>query len=92
MRMGRGHVAVLAEHGIDQPAVPVDGAIQTHPPAADLEMGFLDVPPPAAGAALAMPPQPEFVGQHRRELPFPVPDCLGAEDDPTVQEHLAEVL
>ena len=37
-RLRRRHVAVLAEHGVDQVAVPVDGAVEVTPPTPDLEV------------------------------------------------------
>src|SRR5215213_3104541 len=53
--LGRRHVPVLAEHGVDQVAVPVDGPIQIRPSAADLQICLVDVPVPATGTALAVP-------------------------------------
>src|SRR3712207_2597034 len=47
----RGRVAVLAEHGVDEIAVAVDGPVEVGPAAAHLDVCLIDVPVPAAGAA-----------------------------------------
>ena len=83
--------APLAEHGVDQVAVPVDGAVEVTPPASDLQIRLVHVPVAAAGTALAVPAPPEFVGQDRRELGFPVPHRFVAEHDAALEEHLAKV-
>src|SRR5215212_8245888 len=49
----RRHVAALAEQGVDQVAVPVDGPIEVTPAAPHLQVGLIDEP----GAA-AVPPLP----------------------------------
>ena len=54
-------------------------------------VGFIDMPVVAAGTAFAVPASPEFAGQDACELRFPVPDRLVAEDDATLEEHLAEI-
>ena len=54
-RLGRLHVAVLAEHGVDQVAVPVDRPIQVRPAAKDLQVVLVDMPT-RAGAASRYPP------------------------------------
>nr|WP_245624528.1 hypothetical protein [Belnapia moabensis] len=38
--LGRRHVAVLAQHGVDEITIAVDGAIQVAPLASNLEVGF----------------------------------------------------
>src|SRR3712207_6476005 len=63
----RRHVAVLAEHGVGQVAVPVDGAVEIAPPAPHLQVCLVHVPVPAAGPTLAVPTSPELAGQDRRE-------------------------
>ena len=49
------------------------------------------MPLAASGAALAMSPATEFVGQDRRELRLPFADRFVAEDDAADEEHLAQV-
>jgi hypothetical protein len=49
---GRRHVAALAQHGVDQPAVAVDGPVQVAQRPADLQVRLIHMPVPAAGAAL----------------------------------------
>ena len=80
--LGRRHVAVLAEHRVDQIAVSIDRPIQVAPPAPDLQVRLIHVPVAATGAAPAMPAPAEFVGQDGRELRLPLPDGLVAKDDP----------
>src|SRR3712207_2986977 len=89
--LGRRHVAVLTEHGVDQSAVPVDGPIEITPATPHLQIRLVDMPAAAASTALAPPPLSEFAGQDRRELGLPVADRLVTEDDAADQEHLAEV-
>ena len=52
-RLGGGHVAVLAEHHIDQRAVAVNGAIQIAPLPVHLDVGLVDIPALADLAASA---------------------------------------
>src|ERR687885_168138 len=56
---GRRHVAVMAQHRVDEVAVAVDGSVEIRPPAADLQVRFIHVPAPAAGSAPAVPPPAE---------------------------------
>ena len=78
----RGHVAVLAQHGVDEIAVAVDRPVQIGPAAADFQVGLVHVPVPAAAAALAVPALAKLVGQQRRELRLPLPNGLVADNDP----------
>jgi hypothetical protein len=89
--LGRGHVPVLTQYGVHEVTIAIDGAIQVASPTSDLQVGFIDMPVAAAGTALAVPPLSEFAGQDGRELYFPIPNGFVAEDDPTLEEHLAEV-
>src|SRR4051812_9078406 len=90
-RLGRCHVPVLAEHGVDQIAVAVDGTVDIAPAAPDFQVGFVHVPGASSGAALPPTTLPEFCDQDRREFRFPFADGLVTEDDAALQEHLAEV-
>jgi hypothetical protein len=49
--LGGLHVAVLAQHGVDQVSVPVDGAIQIGPLAPGLEIGLVNIPAGHQGRA-----------------------------------------
>jgi site-specific DNA recombinase len=89
--LGCRHVAVLAQHGVHEVTVAVDGPVQVAPPAAYLQVGLVHMPLAAAGATLTMPPTAEFVGQQRRELGLPLADGFVAEDNATLEEHLAQV-
>ena len=66
--LGRGHVAVLAQHGVHEVAVAIDRPIQIRPAAPNLQVGIVDVPAPAAGTAPAVAPTAERVGQGGREF------------------------
>src|ERR671916_2120983 len=79
--LGRRHVAVLAEHRVDEIAVAVDRAIQVRPAAADLQVCLVRVPVPAAGTAPAVSAPTELVGQGRHELRLPPAGGLVAESD-----------
>jgi hypothetical protein len=89
--LGRGHVAVLAEHGVDEIAVAVDGPIEIGPAAADLQVRLVHVPAATAGTAPAVPALTKVVGKKWCELRLPRADGLVTEDDPADEEHLAEV-
>src|SRR5215207_8474412 len=86
--LGRRHVAVLAQHGIDEIAVTVDGAVQIAPPATNLQVSLVDVPVTATSAAPATPALTEFIGQQRGELRLPLAGRFVTEDDPADEEHL----
>jgi hypothetical protein len=80
-----GHIAVLAEHHVDQRARAIDGPIEITPVPLDLDVGLVNVPASARFAASA---SPQAVSQRRRELGFPVANRLVAEHDAADQEHL----
>src|SRR5919202_2366561 len=48
-RLGRRHVPVLAEHGVDQVAVAVDRTIQIAPTAPHFQLHLIDVPRAPSG-------------------------------------------
>src|SRR5918998_997354 len=58
--LGRGHVAALAQHGIHEIAVAVDGPVEIGPPAADLDVRLVHVPVAATGADPAVPAAAEL--------------------------------
>lgn len=90
--LGRRHVPVLAEHGIDQVAVTVDRTIQIAPAAPQFQIRLIDIPRAPSGPALSTAALPEFSGQDGSDLRLPLADGFVAEDDAALQEHLAEVL
>src|SRR3954447_24615350 len=86
--LGRRHVAVLAEHGVHEIAVTVDGPIQIGPAATDLQVRLIHVPASAPGTALAPAAPTKLFGHCRRELRLPLPHRFVAEHDATDEEHL----
>jgi hypothetical protein len=52
----RPHVAPLAQHCVDQVSVPINRPIEVAPPAADLQVGLINVPADTGFAAGAVPP------------------------------------
>ena len=90
-RLGRLHVARLAEHGVDQVAVPVDRPIQVGPAAADLQVGLVDVPAGAGAASQAVPELAQFVADDGKQLRFPGPGGFMADLDPAQCQDLAQV-
>src|SRR5919202_227145 len=88
-RLGRRHVPVLAEHGVDQVAVAVDRTIQIAPAAPHFQIRLIHKPGTASGSALAAAALPEFSGQDRGELRLPLTDRFVAEDNAAKEEHLA---
>ena len=87
----RLHVAMLAQHGVDQVAVPIDRSIQVAPAAADLQIRLIDVPPGAAAAPPAMPALAQLVAHDRQQLCLPVTNSLVADLDPAQGQDLAQV-
>src|SRR5580698_2631261 len=49
------HIAVLAEHHVDQCAGAIDGAVEITPVPMDFDVGFVDVPAAAGPAVSASP-------------------------------------
>src|SRR3954447_24755309 len=86
--LGRRHVAVLAEHGVHEMAVAVDGPIQVGPAATNLQVRLIHVPAAPAGPAPAVPALAECVSEERRELRLPLPHRFVAEHDAAEEEHL----
>jgi FkbM family methyltransferase len=87
-RFRGGHVAVFAEHHVDQRAAAVNGAIKIAPVPVDFDVGLVDVP---AAARLAASATAQTFSQCGREFGFPVANRLMAEYDAADQEHLWKV-
>ena len=68
----RLHVAVLAEHGIDQVPVPVDRPAEVGPATTDLQVGLVGIPTDAGTTPRAVPALSKRVARDRRKLRFPV--------------------
>jgi hypothetical protein len=81
-RLRGRHVAVLAEHHIDQRAVTVDGTIKIAPVPVHLDVGLVDVP---AFPDLAAPATAQTFSQCRGELGLPVADRLMTETMPRIR-------
>ena len=64
---------MLAQHRVDELAVPVDGAVQVTPTSRDLHVRLVDVPGLPGTAA---PPGAELVGEQRCEAELPAADGL----------------
>jgi len=71
-RLGRSHVAGLAEHGVDQVSVPVDSPVEIAPAALDLEIRLVDIPTPAGTPMHLPPPLAQSVTHDGQKLGFPV--------------------
>jgi hypothetical protein len=76
----------------DQVTVAADRPVEVATVASDLQICFIDVPQASSGSTLASTALPKLGGEDGSELRFPVPHRLVAEDDPALEEHLAEVL
>ena len=83
-----GHVAVLAEHYVDQRARAIDGTVEITPVPVDLDVRFVHIP---ALARLAASASPQIFSQRRCELGFPVANRLVAKNDAADEEHLRQV-
>ena len=89
--LGRLHVAVLAQHHVDQVSVPVDRPVEVDPAAADLQVGLVDIPACPGYTALPEPALAQRVAHDGQELRLPVPDGFVADLDPTQRHDLAQV-
>ena len=58
---GRRQVTVFAEEELDRVANTVDGAVEIHPLAANLDVGFIPVPPAGQRSLASV----EALEQHR---------------------------
>src|SRR6202041_1465341 len=87
-RLRGGHVAVLAEHHVDQRAGAIDGTVEITPVSLNLDVCLINVPAPPRLAASA---SPQMFSHRRCELGFPVANRLVAEHDAADQEHLGQV-
>ena len=87
-RRGGVLIAVLAEHGVEEVAIAVDGAIERAPAARDLHGGLIDGPGDA-GAASALGPEP--VRPERREAELPTPDRLVGDPEASLEEQRGDV-
>ena len=67
---GRRQITTLAEPELDGIADAVDGAIEIHPAAANLDIGFVDMPPSADGTLAPI----EAFQQQGREVNDPAVD------------------
>jgi len=85
---GRGEVAVLAEHDVDQGAISIDRAVEVLPLAVHTNVRLVDIPTTTDFAPSA---SPEILRQCGRELGLPIADRLIAEYDAADQEHLDEI-
>src|ERR1700722_15226017 len=87
-RLRGGHVAVLAEHHVDQRAGAIDGTVEITPVSLNLDVCLINVPAPPHLAASA---SPQIFSHRRCELGFPVANRLVAEHDAADQEHLGQI-
>ena len=81
-------VAVLAAPGVQEVAVPIDGAVERAPAPGDLHVGLVQVPG-AAGAAAPLRAEP--LSDARREAALPLPDRLGGDGEAPLEPHLGDV-
>ena len=70
-RLRRPHVALLAQHCVDQVAVPIDRSIEVAPPAADLQVGLVNVPADTGFAPGTLPPFAQCIAHDRQQLRLP---------------------
>jgi hypothetical protein len=84
----RVYITGLAQHAIDQIALPIDRAVQIAPLAADFDLRLVDIPCPSS---LPVAPGTQLLGRERRETRFPVPHCLVGEAEATLEEYLGQV-
>src|ERR1700730_16252624 len=65
------HVAVLAQHGVDQVSVPVDRPIKVTPLAPDLQICLVDIPADARSAPHSVPALTQRLAHDRQQLGLP---------------------
>ncbi len=89
--LGRLRIAMLAQHRVDQVSVPVDRSVKVAPPAADLQIGFVNIPADAGGATGPMTPFAQRVAHDGQQVHLPVADSLVAYLDPAQRHNLARI-
>ena len=85
------HVALLAQHRVDQVAVPIDRPVEVAPPAAHLQVGFVNIPAHTGSASVPVTSFTQFIAHDGQQLCLPVPDGLIAHLEPPKRHDLTQV-
>jgi hypothetical protein len=85
------HVAVLAQHGVDQVSVTVDCPVEIAPSAADLQVGLVNIPADPGASPCPATPFTQFIAHDGKQRRLPVADGLVADLNPAQRHDLAEV-
>jgi len=83
------HVALLAQEGLDEAAIPVDGPVEVAPTPLDAQVCLVSM---SLHPALTAPLGPQAVDQQRGEAGLPVTHRLVVEDKAADQEHLGQIV
>jgi hypothetical protein len=86
--LGRCHIPLRAEHGINQITLPVDSAVEVAPFPFDLYIRFIDVP---AASGFSFTLAAELLSQQRCKPFFPLPHRFVTEFVAAHQKHADEV-
>ena len=81
-------VPVLAEHGVEEHPLAVDGAVEIAPAPGDLHVGLVQVP---GAVGLAAPLRSQLVREQRGEADLPGADRLVADLEAALEEQLSDV-
>jgi hypothetical protein len=82
---------MLAQHRVDQVTVPVYCPVEVTPSAADLQIGFINIPADAGCATGPVTPLAQRVTHDGQQLHLPVADGLVAYLDPAQRHNLAQI-
>ena len=88
----KAFAAAMSRCSVDQGAIAVDRTVEIAPAAANLQIRLIDVPRSSSSARPTTTPSSQLIAQNGCEFRFPLADGFVAEDDATLEEHLAEVL
>src|SRR5512142_863626 len=80
--LGGLHISFLAQPGVHQIAIPIDGTIQITPFAMDTDVGFVHVP---GRSGLSTTPSTQLIRHERGKTGFPVSNRLMREHKAALQ-------
>lgn len=89
--LGRLHITMLAQLRVDQVSVPVDRPVEVAPPAANFQVGLVDIPADPGSAPGSVTPFAQRVAHDRQQLCLPVADSLMADFDPAYRHDLTQI-
>jgi hypothetical protein len=82
------HISLLAEHGVNQIAILINGTIQVAPLSLDSSISLINVP---GGPCLSATPHPQLISYQGSKSGFPVAQRLMRKHKTAFQEDLGKI-